>query len=365
MATESPALFDVLLALATGHLSLTDETHKVAALEARSAAIRSLTASINNPNGQLAGHETNAAACLAFVIYEAGVGDCSAWYTHLKGTQNIIISTSACSFGKQRQGPEAFKHSTEGQWILRNFAYHDIIGSITTCKPPLLTGDYLEGITDVIDSCLGVGTKLLRILGHISHLDTETPLQSDATRESSAAGRQEFDNTCKQLEQQLIDWQCPADTSPGLCALAYAYRSATLIVLYRLTRKRLPTSGYTTSRPKCQGSSQTDTLCDINRKIQHQVADGLQHIHEIPLGTAPESALLFPVFLIGGEALDKTHIDTVRARLQFMERKRQFRNLSLAQEVLEDLWELREAPQGTGADWTQILNASRKDLLLT
>ena len=50
--------------------------------------------------------------------------------------------------------------------------------------------------------------------------------------------------------------------------------------------------------------------------------------------------MLFPVFIVGGEVLEQSQIDAVRARLRQMFEQRQFRNLSQAWEVLEDLWDI-------------------------
>lgn len=361
MAMESVALFDTLLALASGHMSLSDETHKVAALETRSTAIRNLATALSNPSDRFACHETNAAACLAFVIYEAGVGDCRAWYTHLKGTHHVIVSTSAYSGGKQVGGPEALKNSIEGQWILRNFAYHDIIGSITLRKKPLLNSDYLVGITDVVDSCLGVAAGLLHIIARISCLEEETESLSHLTNDQVNARQQHFRSTYRQLEQELLGWRCHTDVSPGLGALAFAYRNAALIVLYRLMRSRLRTDYLLI----LGNDPEMDAITVIETKIQAQVVDTLGYISQIPVGTLPESSLLFPVFIIGGEALKQDEIDSIRTRLQLMAKKRQFRNLSQAREVLEDLWDLRKTRHGANADWTQILDVSGEGLLLT
>ncbi|KAH7011002.1 fungal-specific transcription factor domain-containing protein [Ilyonectria destructans] len=362
MAMESVALFDVLLAFASGHLSLTDESYKVAALETRSTAIRSLATAISTPSDQVACHETNAAACLGLVIYEAGVGDCRAWYTHLKGTQNIIKSTSAHSGGKLLNGPEAFKHSTEGRCILRNYAYHDVIGSITLQKTPLLRGDYLDGIADVVDSCIGVAAGLLCIIARIGFLGEETTIKDQTSDDEVREKLQQLQSASAEIEQELLSWHCHPDASPGLAALAYAYRTAALIVLYRLVRSRIRSSR---AAALDFWGPEADTMDAIQTKIQGQVADTLEHVSEIPVGSAPEGALLFPVFIAGGEAIEQDHIDMVRSRLRLMARKRQFRNLSQARDVLEDLWDLRKMRQGVNADWTQILDASGEDLLLT
>lgn len=361
MAMESVAMFDILLAFALGHLSLTNESYKITALETRSTAIRSLALAISTPTDQVAYYETNAAASLGFIIYDAAVGDCRAWYTHLKGTYNIIQSASTYLGGKLRSGPEALKHSAEGRWIIRNYAYHDIIGSITSRKAPLLRGNYLDGITDVVDSCIGVAAGLLSIIARIAFIgqDTATKRQPfhDEVREGQSIQSQYLD-----IERELLDWHCQANVSHGLTALAYAYRSAALIVLYRLVRSRIKANH---AEFPDLWELKEDTMVAIQAKVQKQVTETLGHVTDIPVGSSPEGALLFPVFMAGGEAIEHDDIDSVRSRLRLMARKRQFRNLSRAQEVLEDLWDLREAEPGVDADWTQILDASGKGLLLT
>ncbi|KAJ6442309.1 Armadillo-like helical [Purpureocillium lavendulum] len=364
MAMESSALLNVLIAFASGHLSIVDHSYKVAALEAKSTAIRSLASAINTVSEEVTYHETNAAACLSFVIYEAGVGDCRAWLSHLKGTQNIIKSACVSSGGQYVNGPEAFKHSTEGQWILRNYAYHDIIGSITLRTTPLLYSDYLDGITDIVDSCVGVAAGLLAIIARISFLDKETTIHDHewASGHNVQWKLKQLESTSADIEQKLQNWQCHADASPGLAALAYAYRNAALMVLYRLIRGRLRSSHGSVGEI---WGSDGYTLDEVEARIQGQVVDTLRHISDIPVSSAPEGALLFPIFIVGGEAVEQEHIDSVRSRLRLMADKRQFRNLSQARDVLEDLWDLRKTTQGQNADWTQILDASGEDLLLT
>ncbi|KAH8178642.1 fungal specific transcription factor domain-containing protein [Sarocladium implicatum] len=363
MAMESVALSDALLALATGHLALIDETQKVAALETRSKAIRNLVASITTQSDDLARQETNAASCLAFVIYETGVGDHRAWYTHLKGTQQIISSAKTCQKGQLLTGAEAFKTSTEGQWILRNFAYHDIIASVTLQTKPLLEEDILEGITDVTDSCLGVATPLLRIVSRTCCLEKDTAMDDSISNKERQRRQHIFLSTYAQLEDGLLGWHCQPDADAGLASLAYAYRNAALIILYRLKRTRFRT-GFFHGRDDSYEPT-TEGLEEVQAKIQSIVSDTLDLFSSIPVSSAPESAMLFPVFIVGGEVLEQPQIDEVRARLRQMFEQRQFRNLSQAWEVLEDLWELRKDSQGSGADWTQLLTASGQNLLLT
>ena len=122
--------------------------------------------------------------------------------------------------------------------------------------------------------------------------------------------------------------------------------------------------GFLDNREDSDGSVSCG-LEEVQAQIQSTVADTLELFSSIPVSSAPESARLFPVFIIGGEVLEQNQIDTVRERLRQMVAQRQFRNLSQAWEVLEDLWELRKDAHGASADWTQLLTASGQNLLLT
>lgn len=359
MAMESTALFDALIAFAAGHLALIDQSYKVIALESRSAAISNLSIAIGTPSTQMCWHELNAATCLTFMIWEAGMGDCNGWYSHLQGTKHIITSAAVrSSSGTMLNGPEAFMGSPEGREILRNFAYHDIVGSVTLRKRPLINGDYLENMPREGDSYLDVAAELLSFIARISHLDEEMRVQQTMAGEESQRRAALFHSTCGQMEKQLRDWECHPDTAASLRALAYAYRSAVLIYLYRLIRSRLQTDGI----PFC-GTLELET--EIQPKIQSEVEQILFEVSKIPMGAAPESAFSFPLFMAGGEAREAEHINTIRSRLSEAIKKRLFQNMSKALEVLEDLWALRESENGANMDWTHILDASGVSLLLT
>ncbi|KAH7163583.1 fungal-specific transcription factor domain-containing protein [Dactylonectria estremocensis] len=363
MAMESVVLSDALLALASGHLSLINNSYKVTALEARSIAIRNLAMAIGTPSSLTTWHEITAAACLIFVVSEVGTGDCKGWYSHLKGAKNIIMSASVCSSsGKTLRGPEAFKTSSEGQWVLRNFAYHDIIGSVTLRKRPLLDSSYLDGITDVVDSYLGVATELLCFLATISSLDEDTKLNENMSSHEARSRDALFHSTSATLEKRLQDWHCNPDAPADLAAVAYAFQSAALIVFYRLVRSRLNLGDHTSLRTLYSNSRLVGI---VQSKIRDHVSKIMSHVTSIPIGTAPESALLFPLFMAGGEAEEVCHVDLIRKRLQMTLEQRQFQNVSRALEILERLWDLRQRKDGANADWSHILDASGGYLLLT
>ncbi|KAH7171502.1 fungal-specific transcription factor domain-containing protein [Dactylonectria macrodidyma] len=363
MAMESVVLSDALLALASGHLSLVNNSYKVTALEARSIAIRNLAMAISTPSNLVTWHEINAAACLIFVVSEVGTGDCKDWYNHLQGAKNIIMSASACSSsGKTLLGPEAFKTSAEGRWVLRNFAYHDIIGSVTLRKRPLLEGSYLNGITDVVDSYLGVATELLCFLATISSLDEDTKLDEDMPNHEVKSRNALFHNTSANLEKKLQDWRCNHDAPEALAAVAYAIQGAALIVFYRLVRNRLRLSDH----PGLVKLPSNSRLIDVvQSKIRDQVSNIMSHVASIPIGTAPESALLFPLFMAGGETREDCYVSLIRKRLRMTLDQRKFQNVARALEVLEQLWNRRQGTDGANADWSDILHACGEYLLLT
>ncbi|OLN92108.1 Transcriptional activator protein UGA3, partial [Colletotrichum chlorophyti] len=362
MAMESSVLYDALVAFASGHLSLSNESLRVTAIQAHSTAITSLTRALSAPQQQVTWYETKAATCLAFLIGEVCIGDNHGWYSHLNGAKSIIeTAVATTSSGAVLRGPEVFKRSSEGQWILRNFAYHDMIGSLTIRRRPLLDCDYLDGITDVVDTYLGVATDLLRHVATLSCLDEETRLDSQMDPEETARRNAHFHSTCAGVEQELQDWRCRPDAAPELAALAHAFRSAVLIVLYRLVRSRSRLEDESAAE-----DSATASWAILPTKIRTQVSDILGYVAEIPVGSHTESAILFPLFLAGGEATEDAHMDAVRIRLQMTLQKRRFLNIGRALEILEEVWQRRRNDEGVGVfDWTDILDATGEHFLLT
>lgn len=347
MALESPALCDALLALASSHISLVDQSYSVVALEAQSNAIKNLTTSIKSPSAQITWHETNAATCLTFATSLISTSDSLGWHSHLQGAKHFITSAAANSRpGGALKGVDAFKVTPEGRWVLRNFAYHDIIGSISTGRQPLLAPSYLHDISEVIDSYLGVATGLLIHIGEISSLESE-PSLLEYSLVSEIDRSVSFREKCLRLENELESWRCPIETQGSLASMAFAYRSAALILLYRLVRRDLP-----------------GAIENLEEKISSQVTEALRHISDVPLGDSPEAALLFPLFIAGGEAREDSQIDLIRTRLREKANKRNFQNISRALKVLESLWNRRRI-LGIEADWAQILNASGEELVLT
>ncbi|KAL4888361.1 fungal-specific transcription factor domain-containing protein [Aspergillus ambiguus] len=352
MAVDSAPLAHAIVAWSSGHLSTLDRSYSITALEARSASLRALSAVISSHDASC--HETNAATSLILLTSEVCLGDYTKWYNHLNGVKNMIMSCQSKTRGSILHGPEILKQSPEGQWILRNFAYHDIIGSITLGKPPLLDPKYLKGITDVVDTYVGVAMPILTIISEISSMKSLN-LVRDYTSQRAIQDL-EGSRSFWEVEEGLKKWTCCTVSSPELQELAYAYRDAALIFLYRRTYRALvmePTVGTTRERH----------YTILNSAILGKVISVLGHIINIPMNAGAESALLFPIFLAGAEATEGEHINVVRSRLRLLADKRPFHNILRAWEVLEDVWDARQS--NANVDWQAIIDRRGGGLLLT
>ncbi|PYI00920.1 hypothetical protein BO78DRAFT_434074 [Aspergillus sclerotiicarbonarius CBS 121057] len=353
MTLESPALADALVAWSAGHLASQDSCYRSTALEARSNALRSLAMSLSSHD--TASGEINTATSLILMTSEVCLGWHTKWYSHLIGAKNIIMSThfSTSTDGSPIRGPDALKQSPEGQWILRNFAYHDILGSVTLGTKPLIPGSYLQGITDMVDTYLGVASGILVFISDISCLD---PL---GLVDDYMSLNECFNST----ERDLRTWVCPPGTNLALTSLAYVYRSSALIYLYRRALRGLKLQNV------FSGTQPEDLFCELHSKIQNEVSTVLQRTASIPPSGIVESALLFPLFMAGGEATDRAHMDMITLRLELMLGKRHFHNIQRALEVLQEVWKERNARQNVAddsdVDWKEIVDRQEGGLLLT
>lgn len=367
MATESPVFMDALFAFASGHLSMSDPAYSTTAIHAQSRALQGLVTAIQTPVPEIAWHETTAAASLTLLMSAISLGDTDTWYSHLQGTENIISSAVALSpSGSALNGPEAFKQSAEGQWILRHFAYHDILGAVTLRRKPLMDAAYLDGITGVVDSYLGVGADLLQLIARVSCLDHDTCLTDAMGPEEMSSRKALFQETYPGLERSIRSWVCRTDAPPALAPVAYAYRSATLVYFYRVVRNR--TQWPSQYSPDGE-AARAQVLHFVEAEIQSAISQIIELAGAIPVGSFPETAMLFPLFMVGIETSSDYHKQVIRTRLLCFLELRRFQNVSRALQLLERFWARREAvgEEARGMDWTDILDefTMGEGLLLT
>lgn len=340
---ESQTLFDSVVALASGNMSNLDPAYQVAAMEARSRALRGLVADVSRPLAAIHNCETALASCLLLSASEAILGLRTGWSEHLAGARSVIMSARRVDC----RGPEAFRGSAEGEWLLRNFAYHDILGSVTSGRPALIPGEYLEGLGDTVDSYLGVHSQLLVYISQISALRApEDMLAADEKRSDRDESVDPMAALCH-IEQNLRLWH-PSSSDPVLEATAYAYKSAALIYLYQRMRQINLMTG--TSDSMASGEVQVV----------------LENIAKIPEDAHPDGILLFPLFMAGGETTCLQDMEIIRSRLRSIDTIRGFRNVLRACEVLEEVWRTRTTATGCNSvDWKDILHSQGGGLLLT
>lgn len=350
MAIESPALAEALIAYASGHLSSLDPSYTTVSLEARSNALQALSKVVCLPADEPALTEPTLSASLILLTSEVCLGSHSSWYNHLIGAKHLISSAQH----QAGRGPDALKATSEGRWVLRNFAYHDIIGSVTLGTKPLLDAGYLEGITDEVDTYLGVASAILAFIAQTTSLSWEAAESEVPTRFQKYLA----------IEDALKSWRCPDDTPPTLEAVASAYRGAALIHLYRNMRQCPQHSEMLAQQAMTDVDLSWTTLQD---RINAEVSSVLTSVARVPADDVGEASLLFPLFIAGGEVTDSGQMEAVRWKLQSSFRKRRFRNISRALEVLEELWALRLMTEDDGVDldWEHTLRTSAEPLLLT
>lgn len=378
MAFECSALMKSLVAWASSHLATRDATLQHTALEHRGSALKALKASIDDS-------ELSSEMCLAIAMVFCSMDSISdttgSWYQHLLG--------GAAALGQSGGDPSSSGPSNhisvysqlsriEGGWLLRNFAYHDALMSVTLDCRPLITGHYWATTDSAwVDPYFGLASRIIYLISQISvmcanlnqsaGLSVIVPERTFAAYGSSLAEADiptyyqfpwslsepsTFDDAYD-IETELLSWHCPdgfAGSPLGL--LAEAYRSAALLHLYRTLRRH-----------------GADINGQLKNKISQQVGSICDLVAQMPDGCLEECTLLFPLFIAGGEAVSSTHIEIICNKMEIINQYRHFRNVNQALEVLNDLWRLRCAgASGTNnreLDWLDITKSRNIKLAIT
>ncbi|KAH8805468.1 fungal-specific transcription factor domain-containing protein [Xylogone sp. PMI_703] len=345
MAIESRALLAAILAWSSVHMSRYDKRYESTAIRLQSFAISRLTLILGTSStAQL---DTALATCLILCCSDVDEGDTRRWYSHMKGARDIITSARLVeSSGRVLTGPECYMTNSDGEWLLRNFAYHDVIASVTLDQPPLIQGAYwIRDECHIVDANVGIASQMFALISQISCL-TGT---DNGDKQSSDF---DFIRQFLTLEKELISWTPPVNSHEFLVELAECHRCSALIHLYRQCRKRFP-----------------DGLEYIEQCIQTQVKATLTHVDRIPAISLPGCGVLFPLFMAGGEAVEGSDIQVIQTRLQLQQQHRAFGNIQRAIDVLQELWQMRAADlrgqDGRPVDWLDILQSKDWKLLLT
>lgn len=334
---DSPAFLDTIIAWSSTHLALRDASLESLALECRGKALRSLGLSVASSKRQ---PEVELACCLVQCAMESIAGDTKHWHLHMDGAHSVI--NSVCHTDGSRLDFQKFA-TFEGRWLLRSFAYHDIMASVAEGRKPLIVAGHYWLLDDQEppDSYFGLGSRVLYLISEISVLNAELALPSQTPDDDQLRTR------FQELEERLLSWTCdPRSQSPDLVNLAEMYRSAALIHLYRTAQRH----------PGEKSSS-------LREKIDATATDIVDRLDGIPKNSLVESSLLFPIFMAGGEAHDPGQFEILRQRMQDIVYARHLYNYTAALDVLEELWHLRLS--GKQIDWRDVLERRRWKLSIT
>lgn len=376
MAFDCPPLLDAMAAWSSAHLALQYPSLQDTALQHRGRALSNLTASLKT--GTLTSEMCLAVAMAMCSMDTISVATSSSWSHHLAGAAAALQSKSSNLQAVSRsQASHPYLDATwlqsfEGKWLLRNFAYHDILMSVSLDRRPLIAGDYWMSTDDATaDPYFAFASKIMLLTSEISVLNADCTEQFtcgagsgqpstggvlDAMDELAADS--DFEVLLRRaysLATSLREWELPTTVSGDepLALLSETYRSAALIYLDRVVRKHFP-----------------HYLADvIPEGVQLYVASICDIAQKIPEGSLSECSLLFPIFIAGGEAEDEQHIECLRNRLFTMNKWRKFRNVDACREVLEQVWrcgdEYRHGLRPDRVDWRDVLEQKGWQLALS
>ncbi|EFY88799.1 C6 transcription factor OefC [Metarhizium acridum CQMa 102] len=367
MAFDCPTLLDAMAAWASSHLALREPSFRDTSLLHRGRVLANLGAALKD--GSLSGEMCLAVAMAMCSMETISDATSSSWAHHLSGAAAALQPGSS---GMQLSPPRTsasvlsgdWLKSVEGRWLVRNFAYHDILMSVSLDRRPLMTGDYWMSADDAMaDPYFAFASRIMLSTSEISVLNADCAEYYEASLGGGGSNTSglALDPNCDALLQRALgiasdlrEWQCPAaSTDTPLTSLSETYRSAGLIYLNRVVRKYLPQHA-------------TDVLPEGIRVYVDSVCEVAE---KVPGGSLAECSLLFPLFMAGGEAEEATHMERIRSRLCTMNKWRRFRNVDACREVLEEVWEQREewrrGMRRDKVDWRDVVEQRGWQLALS
>ncbi|KAH7127373.1 pyridoxal phosphate-dependent transferase [Dactylonectria macrodidyma] len=346
MAFECPTLTYAVSAWASSHLALRDNAFKSLALQHRGHTIARFQESMQQ--GDLSTEMCLAVTmvlCSMECISEAT--DC--WYPHLAGAAAALTKRP----GSLHDPKHAIQSTFEGRWLLRNFAYHDVMTSVSLDCRPLIRGFYWASEDDSLaDPYFGFASRLLFLISETSVLNSDfaeakderntgngsnSHLTSEMESFGSSMFQGSFSERAHAIEEELQNWTSPpGEGNPPLALLGESYRNAALIHLYRTLRRHI--DGYSAIL-QAKIDFCVEAICNLSR--------------DVPEGCLVECTLLFPLFMAGGEAQGTEQIEMIREKLQAMERWRKFRNVQACLDVLDEVWR-RKTDGSRRSDWDHV-----------
>lgn len=112
-------------------MSLQDEKYEEIALQYRGVALNTLSSALSRHVSTQPDLETSLASCLVLCSMEIIIGDTSQWYSHLTGAYEVIMSGTTTVQEQSPFLPTGFLDTWDGHFLLQNFAFHDVLMTVT------------------------------------------------------------------------------------------------------------------------------------------------------------------------------------------------------------------------------------------
>ncbi|CZR32095.1 uncharacterized protein FPRO_02069 [Fusarium proliferatum ET1] len=301
MAFDCPVLLDAITALSSTHLAMCNPDFNDISLQHRGRVLSAFRSSLDQDNS-LTSEMRLAIAMVMCALETISDGTSVGWTCHVAGAAACLDSIRASR-----------NLSFEAKWLLRFFAYHDSLTSISLDRKPLLTGDYWMSSDDALaDPYCAYAPRIIFYLSEISVLST---IDSD----------EEMLQKAYVIANGLAEWKCkPGITSDEpLTLLSETYRSAALIYLESVLRKRFPQQIVADVIPGGT-STHVEAISTLSDRIPH--------------GAFAEISLLFPLFVAGSVAENARQASAIRSRLVAMNKWRRFKNADACVDVLDEIW---------------------------
>lgn len=274
---------------------------------------------------------TESTLACALVVSTAHVigGDTSRWLLHLQGAGHLV----------NHLGPPRLLKIPDGVFLLRYFAYHDIMAALSTGRRPSIEGVYwvhdVDATVHSADSFMGLTHHILKHITNICAFVADTSdLDPSSSCDRLAKETLRAESIAEALRSQDLRLQLTSTNShsEALIHHAEAFRFAALFHLYRwLLHTCGPSAIYERHMAEC---------------VQHIFS----HVSLVPLNLYCEIGLLFPLFMAGvGGGNDASTVHYIQTRLDYIETWTKFKHVTRARELLQLLWD-----QGR-TDWEVML----------
>jgi hypothetical protein len=321
MAMDDLALLYALFTYASVHLSITAHQTAVSAtaqLEYQSEAARTLSEDI----GRNTVSDSSIACALICCAADFTNGDTERWILHLRGAGQLI---------SMRGGAERLGQTSDGRFLLRNFAYHDILSAVSSGGRPHMNGVYWNRDSEPsMDALMGIADGLFGLISEVCTLIADVKdslLSEDLTCDHISRG----ETLAHRLRVQLCTPPTPSAGADWL-TLSYhaeAYRYASLLLLYHLMSDLSPVY-----------------LIEISECVEKIV----YYASVIPPDSTADAGLVFPLFMAGVGAVFGGPIDFIRERLNSIYNRTKFGHIAKVLELLENMWSMGRT------DWVVLLD---------